>query len=419
MRSRILASVVAAIAVAAGAPSAAAAAPLELFQPPVFGVANFGYQAGDWRVEQHPRLLGDVNGDGRADIVGFGNHGAYVSQSNQDGTFGEPVLAVANFGYQAGDWRVERHPRLLGDVNGDGRADIVGFGNHGTYVSQSNDNGTFGEPVLAVANFGYQAGDWRVEQHPRLLGDVNGDGRADIVGFGNHGTYVSQGNQDGTFGEPVLAVANFGYQAGDWRVERHPRLLGDVNGDGRADIVGFHDVGTYVSLGTPDGTFTTATLPLIGFGYHAGGWRVEKHPRLLADVNGDAQADIVGFHDLGTYVSIRQADGTYQTPALTLINFGYEAGGWRIEKHPRFVTDVNGDTWPDIVGFGNHGTYVSRGNGDGSFMPPELGAQGFGYDAGGWRVDRHPRLLADVNGDARADIIGFADTGVQVALAAD
>lgn len=42
--------------------------------------------------------------------------------------FGTPRLAVNTFGYDAGSWRVERHPRLLGDVNGDRRADIVGFG---------------------------------------------------------------------------------------------------------------------------------------------------------------------------------------------------------------------------------------------------------------------------------------------------
>jgi hypothetical protein len=26
---------------------------------------------------------------------------------------------------------------------------------------------------------------------------------------------------------------------------------------------------------------------------------------------------------------------------------------------------------------------------------------------GGWRVDQHPRLMADVNNDGRGDVIGF------------
>jgi FG-GAP-like repeat len=123
------------------------------------------------------------------------------------------------------------------------------------------------QPILGMANYGHDAGGWRVEQHPRLLGDVNGDGRADIVGFGNAGAYVSLGQPDGTFAAPVLAVANFGHDAGGWRVPLHPRALADVNGDNRADVVGFGNAGAYVSLGgqpTPHNLvvsrFTTSAL---------------------------------------------------------------------------------------------------------------------------------------------------------------
>ncbi|UCE08230.1 MAG: hypothetical protein JSW07_09505, partial [bacterium] len=34
---------------------------------------------------------------------------------------------------------------------------------------------------------------------------------------------------------------------------------------------------------------------LISYGYGVGGWHVDKHPRMLADVNNDGKADIVGF----------------------------------------------------------------------------------------------------------------------------
>jgi hypothetical protein len=43
-------------------------------------------------------------------------------------------LVVANFGYDAGGWRVERHLRLVADVTGEGRADIVGLANAGVWV---------------------------------------------------------------------------------------------------------------------------------------------------------------------------------------------------------------------------------------------------------------------------------------------
>jgi hypothetical protein len=51
-------------------------------------------------------------------------------------------------------------------------------------------------------------------------------------------------------------------------------------------------------------------------------------------------------------------------------------------------------------------------------MALRLASFGAGTSAGGWASDDHfPRELADVNGDGRADIVGFGDAGVYVALA--
>jgi hypothetical protein len=382
--------------------------------PPRFVIGNFGYDAGGWRVEQHPRLVADVSGDRRADIVGFGNAGAYVSRSNGDGTYAPLQLGVANFGYNAGGWRVDQHPRLVADVTGDRRADIVGFGGAGAYVSVSNGDGTFANPQLGVGNFGYNAGGWRLERHPRVLADTTGNGRADVVGFGDAGAYVSVSNGDGTFRPPQLGVANFGYDAGGWRIEAHPRALADVTGDGRADIVGFGNAGAWVSLSNGDGTFGQPQLGVANFGHDAGGWRVEAHPRFLADVTGAGRADIVGFGNGGVWVSLSNGDGTFRDPVLGVDNFGYDAGGWRVESHPRFLADTTGDGRADVVGFGNGGVWVSRSNGDGTFAAPELVVFNFGYDAGGWRIDRHPRYVADTNGDGRGDIVGFGGAGVWV-----
>ncbi|HEU0297725.1 MAG TPA: choice-of-anchor Q domain-containing protein, partial [Anaerolineales bacterium] len=95
----------------------------------------FSYNAG-WRVDQHPRMLADVNGDGKADAVGFGYAGVYVALANAAGTAFAPTASLwtGAFSYNAG-WRVDQHPRLLADVNGDGKADAVGFGYAGVYVA--------------------------------------------------------------------------------------------------------------------------------------------------------------------------------------------------------------------------------------------------------------------------------------------
>jgi hypothetical protein len=60
-----------------------------------------------------------------------------MSRAQLNGTYGPVQLAIANFGYTAGGWRVDRHPRFLADTNGDGLLDIVGFGNAGVWFTKS------------------------------------------------------------------------------------------------------------------------------------------------------------------------------------------------------------------------------------------------------------------------------------------
>ena len=376
-------------------------------------IDNFGYEAGGWRVERHPRFLADLRGAGLTDVVGFGNAGVYIALNNGNARFQPVERVIDNFGYNAGGWRVEKHPRFLADLTGNGIADIIGFGNAGVYVSLNNGNGTFQPASRVLDNFGYNAGGWRVEKHPRFLADLTGDGRADIVGFGNAGVYVALNNGNGTFQPARRVLDNFGYNAGGWRVERHPRFLADLTGDGRADIVGFGNAGVYVALNNGDGTFQPARRVIDNFGYETGGWRVEMHPRFVAKLRTN-RADIIGFGDAGVYVALNNGNGTFQPVRRVLESFGYEAGGWRIEMHPRYVADLTGDGRADIVGFGSVGVFVAFNNGNGSFQAPQMVVSNFAFKAGGWLVERHPRFVADLTTDGRADIVGFGNAGVYV-----
>ena len=275
-----------------------------------------------------------------------------------------PSIAV---GPESARWLVERNPRFLADITGDGRADIVGFGDTGVWTAISNGDGTF-KPRTGRA--GRLLPRWpvagSVDRHPRFLADITGDGRADIVGFGDAGVWTALSNGDGTFQPPQFVLADFGFEAGGWRVEKHPRFLADITGDGRADIVGFGDAGVWTALSNGDGTFQPPQFVLADFGFEAGGWRVEKHPRFLADITGDGRADIVGFGDAGVWTALSNGDGTFQPPQFVLADLGFEAGGWRVEKHPRFLADITGDGRADIVGFGDAGVWTALSNGDGT-----------------------------------------------------
>ena len=61
---------------------------------------------------------------------------------------------------------------------------MVGFGAQAVYVGINNGDGSFQPCKTAITGFDYSRG-WRVKQNPRFLVDLTGDGRADILGFGN------------------------------------------------------------------------------------------------------------------------------------------------------------------------------------------------------------------------------------------
>lgn len=380
------------------------------FTPATLWIDAYGYSAGNWRIDRHVRLMGDVDGDGMQDVVGFGDDGVRVAVS-AGGRFLTPELWAAEFGYEAGQWRVDRHPRLLADVDADGQDDVVGFGDAGVFVARSYGTGLY-PTELWIADYGYAAGDWRVDRHVRTLADVDADELPDVVAFGDRGVYVSR-STGSSFTPPELWIDAFAEDVGAWRVDRNPRELADVDGDGRQDIVGFGNDGVHVSLST--GTaFTSPERWVDAFGHDAGDWRSYRHIRALADVDADGRQDIVGIGNAGVFVSLSQGTG-FRAPSLWLANFGYD-GKWRVDRNPRLLADVSGDRLPDIVGFGDHAVSVSLATA-GSFTWPQPWLERFAYHAGEWRVDRHPRVMADVNGDDLADIVGFGEDGTYVSLA--
>jgi hypothetical protein len=312
----------------------------------------------------------------------------------------------------------------LADTTGNGRPDAVVLAADGVRVFLQDEAGTFAsagnEPVIKAFGHGQQAGGWLADKHPRFLADTTGDGRLDIVGFHDDGVWVSLQDEEGNFApladEPALKAFGHGQQAGGWLADKHPRFLADTTGDGRLDIVGFHDDGVWVSPQDEEGNFTEPLYVLDHFGVAQGWSSAEEYPRFLLRTTDGEAADLVGFGPQGVVVARGRGDGTFEPAKLVLNDFG-TAQGWTSGKHLRFLADVTGDGKPDIVGFGNEGVWVSHNDGDGQFEQAQLVCRGFGYhdDAGAWRVDRHPRFLADITGDGRVDIVGFGGPGVYVA----
>ncbi|MEU9439084.1 FG-GAP-like repeat-containing protein [Streptomyces sp. NPDC048252] len=374
-----------------------------------------------WWAGLGERLLADTTGAGRADIVGLKPaKGAVTASSQGDGTFKDDERVL----HPPAPSSSPKDLWTLADTTGDGRPDVVMLCADGVRVSLQDEGGTFapagGDPVLKAFGHGQQAGGWLADKHPRFLADTTGDGRLDIVGCHDDGVWISLQDEEGKFApladEPVLRAFGHDEKAGGWLADKHPRFLADTTGDGRLDLVGCHDDGVWVSLQDEDGAFAEPLYILDDFGVDQGWSSVEEHPRFLVRTTDGGAVDIVGFGPQGVVVARGRGDGTFEPSKLVLNDFGL-AQRWTGKKHPRFLADVTGDGNPDIVGFGDEGVWVSHNRGDGQFEQAQLVCRGFGYneEAGGWRVDRHPRFLADITGDGRVDIVGFGGPGVYVA----
>ncbi len=391
--------------------------------------------AGGWKSEgpHHPpggqgrwaglgaRLLADTTGAGQHHIVGLKpGKGAVTASGRGDGTFDDDERVL----HQPAPSPSPADLWTLADMKGDDRPDVVVLATDGVRMSTQGEDGTFtppgGELVLAAFGHGKQAGGWLADEHPRFVADTTGDGRLDIVGCHDDGVWVSLQDEEGKFApltkEPALRAFGHHEEAGGWLADKHPRFLADTTGDGRLDVVGCHDDGVWVSLQNEDGTFAEPLYVLDDFGVDQGWESVGDFPRFAVGTTGDPAVDLVGFGPQGVVVSRGRGDGTFEPAKLVLNDFG--AGqGWTGAKHIRFLADVTGDGTPDVVGFGDEGVWVSHNTGDGRFEQAQLVCRGFGYgeEAGAWRVDRHPRFLADVTGDGRVDIVGFGGPGVYVA----
>ena len=233
------------------------------------------------RYRQH---LGDVNGDGRDDLIQFQTNGVqgWVGLANPDGTINIWSHTIST-GEHSGRYR-----QHLGDVNGDGRDDLIQFQTNGVqgWVGLANPDGTINIWSHTIST-GEHSGRYR--QH---LGDVNGDGRDDLIQFQTNGVqgWVGLANPDGT-----INIWSHTIRTGE-HSGRYRHHIGDINGDGYADLVQFETNGVlgWIGYGDSSGNIDVWSQ-YVYTAEHSGRYR--QH---IGDVNGDGKADLIQFQTGGT-----------------------------------------------------------------------------------------------------------------------
>src|SRR5438094_512151 len=355
-------------------------------------------------------VVGDVNGDGKPDLLvgniymGNGNYSrgsVGLLLGNGDGTFLGPVSFDSGGEYAYGV--------AVGDINGDGKLDlfVANFcadstcASGGVAVFLGKGDGSF-QPVVTYGSGG-------LDSYSVAVGDVNEDGKPDLLVanyYSADGNYYSNGtvgvllgNGDGTFQAAVS------YGSGGWGAVSVAG--GDVNGDGKPDVVVANQCassdctnGTVgVLFGKGNSTFGRVVS------YESGGYQASWVA--VADVSGDGRPDLLVANQCassnncanGTIgVLLQNADGSFQTAV------SYPSGGYY--AYSLGVSDVNGDGKPDLVvanqcatnsSCANGTVGVLLGNGDGTFQPALAFSSGgkFAFSV----------AIADVNGDGKPDLL--------------
>ena len=313
-------------------------------------------------------VSGDVNGDGRPDIVTANEVTDNVSVllGSGGGTFAHAVGSPIYVGQGAVDV-------ALGDIDGDGDLDIAVTMPDDDKVSLLLGDGTGSYSLAAGSPF--VAGDGA---RSVALADLNSDGHLDLVVDGGSVTVLLG---DGAAGFSEAASSPFAVDVGWGAI-----AVGDVNRDGLVDVVAADFGGIVrVLLGDGSSNLFSATVPSFNIG--------SAVSAVLVDLNNDGLLDVATANQLEDDVSVLLGNGTAGlfSPAST----------FAVGRHPTSIAtgDVNGDGRGDLIVTNEYGDSMSvlLGTGTGSSFA----------SVGPVLVGDGPQavMTADVDSDGRLDLL--------------
>jgi len=245
-------------------------------------------------------VVADVNGDGRPDLIYFGDTKDLIIRYNL-GTNGwsEPKR------WHIDDGRLDANALSVGDLNGDGLADIVLLGDNGAvfFLAQQKDH-TLAEPVKIP-----YSGTPKAIQ----IADINGDGKNDLlfVDFDTTTPFrVRLQNSGGQLGPEIYfktqPVRSFWL---DTLAGGATNFLVDiVQATGRAEVSQF----TRQPAEPLTGNFKRGQMQILPLNKSDAGARGVA----WADVDGDGRTDLIVAEPESGQISVylQQADGTLASP---------------------------------------------------------------------------------------------------------
>ena len=250
-----------------------------------------------------PVLIGDLNGDGKADTLMWreSDHSWVVNLSSGSDFFAQRWT---------GAWGSDGTNHIA-DLNGDDKADVFMWRGDAWTVNLSTGS-AFNSQMWSGAEG---------SDGPINVGDLNGDGKADVFMW-------RESDKDWTVNLSTGSGFSAQVWTGDWGSDG-PINVGDLNGDGKADVFMWRgDVWT-VNLST-------------GAGWSAAMWRGESGSdgANVGDFDGDHRADVAMFHATTANWGVNLSTGAGWT-ALTWPKMGTGQCKFRLPHGPAVTLDLD------------------------------------------------------------------------------
>ncbi|TDH23525.1 hypothetical protein EXU57_17135 [Segetibacter sp. 3557_3] len=313
--------------------------------PVSFPIDNSNYS------RSHPPAIGDVNGDGKLDIV-VASYGSFptpysrVSVLRNTSTPGSitasSMAAKVDFNTATLASTVE-----LSDIDGDGRPELVVLGGFAISILHNTSTpGTINSSSFAgnVDFSGVYPSD--VTLPSVEVSDLDGDGKPDMV-VNLRGAFVVFRN-NATVGS--IGPASFQAPVNILTADTRYLAISDMDGDGKPDLVGtgikgtqegfFGTVSIIRNIATP-GNLTPASFePPVSFFLPLEAWDVT-----VGDLDGDAKPDVAVGVSPGNTISVFRNTATPGS-----INAGSLAGSINFpgNRGPISISDVDADGKPEL-----------------------------------------------------------------------